>query len=231
MNCIYFVEDSPFLLEDGLLWLQHEGFDAHGAISADGLEILLQKKTPDLILLDWNLPGKDGLDIAKKLKNDDKTKHIYIIFVTARDAMDDRILGLNLADAYITKPFDYRELLATIHACLRRLSATSEITVNHIWQHFPAKHCITIPNGNNVSLTEKESLILKLFSRYPKKIITPQMIHKEFQESLYIYEKNRIEVIISRLRNKLKMDEDNPIRSFRNKGYQLSIELEIMTEE
>ena len=231
MNCIYFVEDNPYLLDDGLLWLKHEGLEAHGAKSADEFETLINKKVPDLILLDWNLPGKDGLSIAKKLRSNVQTKDVYIIFVTARNAIDDRVVGLDLADAYITKPFDYRELLATIHACLRRPSATNEITVNRMWQHFPAKHCITIPNGNNVSLTEKESLILKLFSRYPNKIITPQMIHKEFQESLYIYEKNRIEVIISRLRNKLKMDEDNPIRSFRNKGYQLSIELEIMTEE
>lgn len=230
MNCIYFVEDNPYLLDDGLLWLKHEGLEAHGAKSADEFETLINKKVPDLILLDWNLPGKDGLSIAKKLRSNVQTKDVYIIFVTARNAIDDRVVGLDLADAYITKPFDYRELLATIQAFLRR-PITRLLNVNSNWQYLPLQHRITAPNGENFRLTEKENLILKLFSEHPNKIITPKMIHLAFQESLYIYEKNRIEVIISRLRAKLKIDENNPIRSFRNKGYQLSIELEIMTEE
>jgi DNA-binding response OmpR family regulator len=224
MSCIYFVEDNPHLLSDGLLWLKHEGLEAYGASSANEFEALINQRIPNLILLDWNLPEKDGLSIAKKLRSNSQTKDVYIIFVTARNAMDDRVAGLNLADAYITKPFDYRELLATIHAFLRR-PVTSLLQTENSWRYSPQQHTISTPDGKSLTLTENENLLLQLFYQHPEKIITHQMISQAFQESLYTYEKNRVEVIVSRLRNKLKTGENNPIRSFRNKGYQLTIEL------
>jgi two-component system, OmpR family, phosphate regulon response regulator PhoB len=89
----------------------------------------------------------------------------------------------------------------------------------------PLQHIIRSPNEVELEITEKESILIQLFTQYPEKIVSPKMISEVFHEDLSIYDKNRIEVLVSRLRNKLKTGNDNPIRSFRNKGYQLTIKV------
>uniref|UniRef100_A6VSI7 Two component transcriptional regulator, winged helix family n=1 Tax=Marinomonas sp. (strain MWYL1) TaxID=400668 RepID=A6VSI7_MARMS len=228
MTQIYFVEDNTVLLDNGLLWLKNEGYDAHGASSAKELSSLMENQIPDLVILDWNLPGEDGLSIAGKLRNDPETQDIFIIFVTARNSMDDRLSALVEADAYITKPFDYRELLATIRALLRR-SNNSEQDLN-IWKYMPARRIIRSPDEVELEITEKESMLIQIFIQHAGAVISPKMVSKAFNEDLSIFEKNRIEVLVSRLRNKLKTGNNNPIRSFRNKGYQLMIKIESIEE-
>ncbi|UTV99988.1 response regulator transcription factor [Marinomonas rhizomae] len=230
MTCIYFVEDNTVLLNNGLLWLKSEGYDAHGASSAKELSGLMENQIPDLVILDWNLPGEDGLSIAGKLRNDPETQDIFIIFVTARNSMDDRLSALGEADAYITKPFDYRELLATIRALLRRSNNNDTEQDLNTWKYLPAKSIILSPDEIELEITEKESILIQLFIQHPKKVVSPKMISEAFNEDLSIFEKNRIEVLVSRLRNKLKTGNDNPIRSFRNKGYQLMINIKKVEE-
>ena len=230
MARIYFVEDNAVLLENGLLWLKSEGYDAYGASSSKELSSLMEEQIPSLVILDWNLPGEDGLSIASKLRNDPTTQNILIIFVTARNSMDDKLSGLTEADAYITKPFDYRELLATTHTLLRRFSNNSQSDDKapqdqNTWLHSPSQHIICTPDNQAIEINERESILLKLFTQHAGKIVSPKMVSESFNENLSIFDKNRIEVLISRLRNKLKTGNDNPIRSFRNKGYQLMIKV------
>ncbi|NVK71897.1 MAG: response regulator transcription factor [Oceanospirillaceae bacterium] len=229
MTRIYFVEDNTILLDNGLLWLKNEGYDAHGASSAKELSSLMENQIPNLVILDWNLPGEDGLSIASKLRNNPKTQDIFIIFVTARNSMDDRLSALGEADAYITKPFDYRELLATIRALLRRSNNDTEQDLS-IWKYLPAQRIIRSPDEIELEITEKESMLIQLFIQHPKKVVSPKMISEAFGEDFSIFDKNRIEVLVSRLRNKLKTANNNPIRSFRNKGYQLMIKVESIEE-
>lgn len=230
MTHIYFVEDNPLLLKNGLLWLKNEGYEAHGATSAKELARLMLHQIPDLIILDWNLPGEDGLSIAGKLRSNPETQDLFIIFVTARNSMDDRLSALGEADAYITKPFDYRELLATIRALLRRSNNNDTEQDLNTWKYLPLQHIIRSPDEVELEITEKESILIQLFIQHSGKVISPKMISEAFNEDLSIFDKNRIEVLVSRLRNKLKTGNDNPIRSFRNKGYQLMIKVK-NTEE
>lgn len=230
MTRIYFVEDNAVLLDNGLLWLKNEGYDAHGASSAKELSVLMEEQIPSLVILDWNLPGEDGLSIAGKLRNDPETQDIFIIFVTARNAMDDKLSALGEADAYITKPFDYRELLATIRALLRRSNNNEAMQDLNTWIYKPLQRVIRSPDEVELEITEKESILIQLFIQHSGKIVSPKMISEAFNEDLSIFEKNRIEVLVSRLRNKLKTGNNNPIRSFRNKGYQLMIKVK-NTEE
>jgi DNA-binding response OmpR family regulator len=227
MTRIYFVEDNPLLLNNGLLWLKNEGYEAHGATSVRELSTLMDNDTPDLIILDWNLPYEDGLSIATRLRGTPETEKILIIFVTSRNSIDDKLAGLGEADAYITKPFDYRELLATIRALLRR-SNNQEITQEpNTWLLMPSRSLIRSPDNLELEITEKENIVIQLFIQHPNKIISPRMISEACHEDFSIFDKNRIEVLISRLRNKLKTGNENPIRSFRNRGYQLMIKVKI----
>jgi len=230
MTRIYFVEDNPILLNNGLLWLNNEGYDAHGASSYEELVTLMSVQRPDLVLLDWNLPGKGGLFIANKLRNDPETKNLCIIFVTARNSINDKVSGLEKADAYITKPFDYRELLATIRALLRRTTIHSISSDENTWLHFTQQRILRRPDGHELDITEKENIIIQLFVQNAGKIVSHELISQALNENPVTYDKNRTEALLSRLRNKLKTDNKNPIRSFRNKGYQLMTNVKIINE-
>ncbi|WP_165872763.1 response regulator transcription factor [Celerinatantimonas diazotrophica] len=230
MARIYFVEDNVILLNNGLLWLKNEGYDAHGASSYEELTQLMTTQRPDLVLLDWNLPGKDGLFIANELRNTPETKNILIIFVTARNSINDKVSGLDKADAYIAKPFDYRELLATIRALLRRNNIYKVSSSKSTWLHFPQQRILRTPDGQELDITEKENMIIQLFVQHSGKIVSHKMISQVFNESPSLYDKNRTEALLSRLRSKLKTDNKNPIRSFRNQGYQLMTHIKIMNE-
>ena len=230
MTRIYFVEDNPLLLNNGLLWLKNEGYEAHGATSAKELARLMDNDTPDLVILDWNLPYEDGLSIATRLRDTPETQNILIIFLTSRNSIDDKLAGLEEADAYITKPFDYRELLATIRALLRRSNNQEMTQEPNTWLLKASQSLIRSPDNLELEITEKENIVIQLFIQHPNKIISPRMISEACHEDFSIFDKNRIEVLISRLRNKLKTCNDNPIRSFRNKGYQLMIKVK-HTEE
>ncbi|WP_421848177.1 response regulator transcription factor [Marinomonas sp.] len=230
MARIYFVEDNEYLLSDGLLWLKSEGYDAKGVSSAEEFYALMSEQKPDLVLLDWNLPEEDGLSIANKLKNTPETHDILIIFVTSRNTINDKLSGLDRADAYLTKPFDYRELLAMIRALLRRTAIHRSQLGNPVLAYVPSQKNIRMPNGEEIDITEKENIILQVLLSNPNDIVSHKLIAEALNEPMSFYEKNRTEALVSRLRNKLKTGEDNPIRSFRNKGYQLMIKIESIEE-
>ena len=118
---IFIVEDEPDILDVISYSLNREGFQIESSLDgAESIELLQQFK-PDLILLDLMLPGMGGLDVCRHLKNDELSKHIPIIMVTAKGEESDIVLGLGLgADDYISKPFSPRELIARIKSVLRR---------------------------------------------------------------------------------------------------------------
>ncbi|RYX80179.1 response regulator transcription factor [bacterium] len=119
MKSILIVEDNPEIASLMALTLRMEGYVAFIAATGEGALSIVPKEEPDLILLDVNLPGLTGFQVAQKLQQDPKTHHIPIIFVTARSEVDDRVHGLSMAVDYVTKPFAVPELIARVQVALR----------------------------------------------------------------------------------------------------------------
>src|SRR5690349_1611826 len=149
---ILVVEDEPAIQELLALNITQAGHNAMRALSAEHAQDLLRETMPDLILLDWMLPGTNGLEFARKLKSDAVTKSIPIIMLTARGDEYDKVRGLEVgADDYVTKPFSPRELNARIKAVLRRRApqmTDDPIEVNGL-RLDPTTHRVT---GNNKTI-------------------------------------------------------------------------------
>ena len=118
---ILIVEDEESILELIAINLHQAGFNPIRSLSAEFAEKIIQKNLPDLIILDWMLPGMDGAEFAKRIRGSSTTRKIPIIMLTAKSEEDNKLKGLNIgADDYMTKPFSPKELIARIKAILRR---------------------------------------------------------------------------------------------------------------
>lgn len=226
------VDDEQGILDFISLGLEYEGFEVQTATDGSrGLEIAMHEN-PDLIVLDLMLPGLDGLELCRRLRafND-----VPIIMLTARDEVQDRIKGLNLgADDYLTKPFNFKELLARVRAVLRRRSTlgsdgpTSQnkadanglpvdpkLTFGDITLD-PASHEVQ-RNGVTIDLTLREYELLLLFMRHPRLVLNRETILEKVWGYEYFGDSNIIEVYVRYLRHKL--GEPNPIQTIRGVGY------------
>jgi len=227
---VYIVEDNQHLLEDTLFCLNNEYLNCYGAHDATGLQNLLNEQSANVIVLDWMLPGKDGLTIANELRSHPDYAQLGIVFLTARSALEDRLSGLDVADAYLVKPIDYRELSAVIQSVSRRLTLPPVLNnPSHPDRWFLYSKALRLisPNGDLVLLSERENQILMfLMQNYPEPT-TAKAIVEKLGEKWMDFEKNRLELLFSRLRKKIKQvtphSNENPIRALRNKGYQLMI--------
>jgi len=165
--------------------------------------LLWERENPDLVLLDLNLPGMDGLEVARNIR---KTKDTPIIMVTARVDEVDRLIGLELgADDYITKPFSPREVVARIKAVLRRASKQQvkpqEITVGELYINLDG-HRVEI-DGEPVTLTPTEFTLLVTLAGQPGRVFTRLQLLEASQGNAYIGYERSIDAHIKNLRNKL----------------------------
>lgn len=204
MSRILVVEDDPYLLKIIRSYLERERFEVLTAQRGDtGLEIALTQN-PDLVLLDLNLPGLDGLDVASELR---RHKDIPIIMVTARIEETDRLTGFNTgADDYISKPFSPRELVARVKAVLHRVyKDAAENTIVSIEELVidNDRHQVTVA-GNEVELTPTEfNMLLKMASN-PGRVFSRQQLMADIQGDLVNSYERSIDVHVKNLRNKLK---------------------------
>jgi DNA-binding response OmpR family regulator len=213
MSHILVVEDEPRMsqtLEKGLRKANFEVTIIVNGLIARNLDL----DGFDLILLDWNLPGVSGLELLRYWRG--KRVEIPIIMLTARDGLSDRVEGLDWgADDYISKFFEWEELIARIRALLRRVSKSAE-TVGTIV--FDRVNSCFLENQNIIALTSTEYIILKYFFDNRNRIITRHnLINAVYgkEESPY---SNVIERHIKSIRSKFNYD---PIKTFRNMGYRL----------
>ena len=231
MTRIYIVEDNADLLDNGILCLKAQGFDCYGASDAQSLNTLISEQLPDLVVLDWILPDESGLDIARKLRNNDQTKEIGIIFLTARSNIADRIAGLEFADAYHIKPIDYQELGAIINSINRRSATISpDKTAKSTWQLHSTTLALHSPAGEVLSLSHREFILLRELAQSSNAPVSAKQIIEAWGENWLHYEKNRLELSLSRLRRKIKNISDdslNPVRAIRNQGYHLMIPIQV----
>jgi two-component system phosphate regulon response regulator PhoB len=209
---ILIVEDESPILELLALNISQAGYNPLRAISAEHAEKLINEALPDIILLDWMLPGMSGIDFAKKLRSNALTKTIPIIMLTARSDELDKVKGLEVgADDYITKPFSPRELNARIKAVLRRKAPelTEDILKINGLELNPVSHRVT---GNNkpLEMGPTEFRLLHFFMSNPERVYSrSQLLDKVWGSR--------------RLRNILTQSQhENLIQTVRGSGYRLS---------
>lgn len=218
---ILLVEDDPKLAEFLAAELGLEGYDV--TIATNGMDGLSMARDlqPDLLILDWMLPGISGLDLCLRLR---KTGiEVPIIMLTAKDEIPDRVAGLNAgADDYVTKPFSIEELLARVKARLRRTHP--EETDKLIFEDLSLNPLTREVYRNNqlIELTAKEFDLLELLLRHPRQVLTRDRILELVWGYDFMGESNIIEVYIRALR--IKLEANNPKRllhTVRGVGYVL----------
>ena len=222
---ILIVEDESPILELLALNISQAGYNPLRAISAEHAEKLISEALPDIILLDWMLPGMSGIDFAKKLRSNALTKAIPIIMLTARSDELDKVKGLEVgADDYITKPFSPRELNARIKAVLRRKAPelTEDLLKINGLELDPVSHRVT---GNNkpLEMGPTEFRLLHFFMSNPERVYSrSQLLDKVWGSQIFI-EDRTVDVHIRRLRNILAQSQhENLIQTVRGSGYRLS---------
>jgi two-component system alkaline phosphatase synthesis response regulator PhoP len=216
------VDDEEDLLELLKFNLLREGYQVCGALTGEEALKLARSEAPDLIVLDLMLPGIDGLEVARKLKDDPKTKRISIIMLTAKGEEADIVTGLELgADDYITKPFSPRIFIARVKAVLRRRKTepTDKTSILHIHDLVihPGRHEVLI-NNEPVQLTFTEFGILNYLARRPGWVFTRSQIVDEVRGDDYYVTDRSVDVQIVGLRKKLGM-AGKYIETVRGIGY------------
>jgi len=225
---ILIVEDESSILELIALNLHQAGFNPIRAISAEYANNIVKETIPDLIVLDWMLPGMNGVEFAKRLRANSATKLIPIIMLTAKSDEDNKIEGLKIGDDYLTKPFSPRELVARIKALIRRRSpelVNDPIIIEGLVLD-PSSHKVQI-NNRSISIGPTEFKILHLFMKNIDRVYSRNQILDKIWGNKSEIDDRTVDVHIKRLRESLKQSGYNKlIQTVRGAGYRFSSELE-----
>ncbi|HYT97163.1 MAG TPA: phosphate regulon transcriptional regulator PhoB [Casimicrobiaceae bacterium] len=226
MPSILVVEDEPAILELIKVNLVDAGYEVKAAEDAETAHEALKQELPDLVLLDWMLPGQSGLALARQLRGDARTRELPIIMVTARSEEGDRVAGLEAwVDDYVTKPFSPRELKARIKAVLRRRApeAAQEPLEAGPLKLDPLTHRVTV-GGRPVTLGPTEFRLLRFLLARPERVHSrSQLLDHVWGDHVYIEERT-IDVHIRRLRLALEpFGADALIETVRGSGYRLAL--------
>lgn len=229
-SSVLIVEDDAEIAELISRYLENNGMAVTRIASGETVDAKLAAGDFDILILDLNLPGEDGLSICRRVR---ATHDIPIIIVTAQGEDVDKILGLEMgADDYVVKPFNSRELLARVRAVLRRTGPQSRVEAGPSNQTFQflgwrinllAREVVS-PSGMKVAMTGAEFDLLHAFCENPNRVLTrDQLINMTHGPTAGPFERS-IDVLISRLRQKLEKDPKNPaiIQTVRSEGYMLS---------
>lgn len=221
---VLIVDDEPAIREMIAVALEMADYECLEAADALEAHALIIDRQPDIILLDWMLPGTSGIELARRLKKEDTTAGIPIIMLTAKVEEDNKIRGLEVgADDYITKPFSPRELVARLKAVLRRATPPgidSPIEVDQLTLD-PASHRVTANDGSlNVGPTEYR--LLQFFMTHQERVYTrSQLLDQVWGGNVYVEERT-VDVHIRRLRKALGERHDYLIQTVRGAGYRFS---------
>lgn len=222
---ILVVDDEPPIRDMLRVALEMAEYSVLEAGDAQQAHSLIVDKKPDLILLDWMLPGTSGIELARRLKRDEVTSEIPIIMLTAKGEEDNKVQGLEVgADDYITKPFSPRELVARLKAVLRRtdsMGVSEPIQVEGLCLD-PISHRVTI-NDMPVQMGPTEYRLLEFFLTHQERVYTRnQLLDHVWGGNVYVEERT-VDVHIRRLRKALSLEgHDRFIQTVRGAGYRFS---------
>ncbi|HCM64660.1 MAG TPA: phosphate regulon transcriptional regulatory protein PhoB [Morganella sp. (in: Bacteria)] len=223
---ILVVEDEAPIREMVCFVLEQNGYQPIEADDYDATIARLVEPFPDMVLLDWMIPGGTGIQIIKYMKRDNQLRDIPVMMLTARGEEEDRVKGLETgADDYLTKPFSPKELIARVKAILRRISpmaADDLIAMNGLTLD-PASHRVT-SNDNPLDMGPTEFKLLHFFMTHPERVYSrEQLLNYVWGENVYV-EDRTVDVHIRRLRKALETDgHDKMIQTVRGTGYRFSV--------
>jgi len=234
MSTILVVEDEAAIAELISLNLRHAGFEVTLAADADQAQVAVDKVLPDLVLLDWMLPGQSGLALAKQWRGAPRTKDLPIIMLTARSDEADRVSGLDAgADDYLSKPFSTKELLARIRAVLRRKAPQALDTAVEIagLRLDPATRRVTRDLdgvAREVKIGPTEFRLLHFFMTHPERVHSrSQLLDRVWGDHVFIEERT-VDVHVKRLREALQPVQcARLIETVRGAGYRMTQSLPV----
>ncbi len=229
---IVLVEDDPPLRNLTARALREHGYTVRAVATGAEMWVVLENEPADLLVLDIMLPGTNGIDLLRRLR---QSSDVPVIFVSARGAEEDRVVGLELgADDYLAKPFSTRELIARIGAVLRRhsgqVTAGEPSSKNELmfqgWKLSTARRELRSPGGAIVDLTGAEFDLLNVFLGQPQRVIGRERLIELSRTRLADSSDRSVDVLVSRLRRKLSTDEEAaPIKTVRGVGYIFAVEV------
>jgi two-component system phosphate regulon response regulator OmpR len=228
------VDDEPELLDLLQEYLGRHGFEIHTAPNAAAARALLMQRVPDLAILDVNMPGENGLSLARWLR--ETYPELGLVMLTTAGEVIDRVVGLEVgADDYVPKPFELRELLARVRAVLRRTSGPAAQTATTSLPpslpdrqvHFGScrlsldERRLFRADGAEVELSAAEFDLLALFARHPNRPLTRDQIMEQAHNRGWDVFDRSIDLRVMRLRRKIERNPDKPevIKTVRNVGY------------
>jgi two-component system phosphate regulon response regulator PhoB len=219
---IIVLEDDPDIANLIRFHLQQAGYMVHGCTSGDKALALAREAPPLLFLLDIMVPGVNGLEVCRRIRESKDLALRPVIFLTAKSTEEDKIKGLDLgADDYITKPFSPRELVARVKAVMRRFEqpVTTTITTPD-WELNSDSVTLTV-RGRQVDVTATEFRLLHFFASHPGRVFTrDQLLDAVWKETAFVTPRS-VDVYVRRLREKIELDSEHPayLRTVRGSGY------------
>lgn len=218
---ILIVDDEPNIANLLRVGLRYEGYSVAVAEDGPGALQAVSHFQPHLVILDLMLPGLDGIEVAKRLRQDPE---ILIIMLTARDQVPDRIAGLEAGgDDYVIKPFVFEELLARIRSIARRrLPARADVLQAGPITLDQDHHVVTV-HGSIIKLSLREYNLLQLFMLNPRRVLSRQLILDRVWGYDFFGDENNVEVYVGYLRKKLGEEGRDVIETVRGIGYRLAV--------
>lgn len=223
---ILIVDDEPAIRDMLTFALTNAGYESLVAADARAAELVIADQSPDLVLLDWMMPGETGISFCRRLRAQAATRDIPVIMLTARDAEEDTLAGLDAgADDYLGKPFSTRELLGRVKAVLRRSSpqlvgeslGVGELVLD------PGSHRVSVGDVE-LAFGPTEYKLLQFFLGHPERVYSRgELIDRVWGQSVYIEERT-VDVHIRRLRETLEPSGyDKLVQTVRGAGYRFSM--------
>jgi two-component system, OmpR family, manganese sensing response regulator len=217
---ILLVDDEAEMADPLSLMLKREGYQVDVAYDGDRGTVMANETPYDLLILDWMMPGKSGIDICRNLRTQGQTTPVLLL--TAKDTIDDRVAGLDAgADDYLIKPFELRELMARVRALLRRPNSPSGspiLSINGLT--LDISNQIAHRNDRAIELSEKETQLLACLMAQPHQLLTHDQIYQSVWKDGEIPSSNALAAQIRLLRRKIDGPQEEPlIQSIYGKGY------------
>jgi two-component system copper resistance phosphate regulon response regulator CusR/two-component system response regulator QseB len=218
---ILIVEDQPKLGRSLRKGISEMGATATWAQNCSAASDALAESGYDAVVLDLGLPDGDGFDLLRAWRK--SGFHEPVLILSARDAVQDRIMGLDIgADDYLAKPFSMEELLARLRALIRRQQSVKETVIEYRDLRMDLINRSVSQNGKPVEMTSREFMLLETFMRNPGRTLARTLICEKIWESSYDVDANLLDVYMSRLRAKLEAASGTPLfKTVRGVGYQL----------